>query len=120
RVSLCPSRTGGVMRCIAYHSVTGDRCTRRVSIQRDLQAMKLCREHGRSVPMTLFASRAALTSTNSLASKAKDREERRIPITPTLQAILDRRKVGPDGTPCHQTRTSSGLTTGDQFQRRYV
>jgi integrase len=33
-----------------------------------------------------------------LASKAKDREERRIPITPTLQAILDRRQLGPDGS----------------------
>ena len=32
-----------------------------------------------------------------LATKAKDREELRIPITPTLQAILDRRRVGPDG-----------------------
>ncbi|HYT76903.1 MAG TPA: site-specific integrase [Vicinamibacterales bacterium] len=32
-----------------------------------------------------------------LASKAKDREERRIPIRPEVQEVLDRRRKGPDG-----------------------
>ena len=31
------------------------------------------------------------------ASKAKDREERRIPILPAVQRVLDRRRKGPDG-----------------------
>jgi hypothetical protein len=44
------------MRCVAYDTATGERCKRRVSIQAHLQALKLCREHGRSVEMTLFAS----------------------------------------------------------------
>ncbi len=32
-----------------------------------------------------------------LAAKAKDREDREVPIEPTLAKILDRRRVGPDG-----------------------
>ena len=32
-----------------------------------------------------------------LAAKAKDRDERKVPIEPTLRAILDRRRIGPDG-----------------------
>lgn len=32
-----------------------------------------------------------------LAAKAKDREDRDVPIEPVLQKILDRRKKGPDG-----------------------
>lgn len=32
-----------------------------------------------------------------LPAKAKDREERKIPIMPALAKILDRRKLGPDG-----------------------
>jgi hypothetical protein len=32
-----------------------------------------------------------------LASTAKDREERKVPILEDLREILDRRKLGPDG-----------------------
>jgi integrase len=32
-----------------------------------------------------------------LASKAKDREDREVPIEPTLAKIFERRRIGPDG-----------------------
>lgn len=53
-----------------------------------------------------------------LPHKAKDREERKVPIEPTLRAILDRRRTGPDG---HDLPTSAyvfGNETGEMLNRR--
>ena len=55
-----------------------------------------------------------------LAEKAKDREERRIPIMPTLRKILDRRKVGPDGNELAPTAYVFGNEVGDILARRYL
>ena len=48
-----------------------------------------------------------------LAEKAKDREERRIPIMPTLRDILDRRRKGPDGNDLAPDAHVFGSETGD-------
>jgi integrase len=53
-----------------------------------------------------------------LASKAKDREERRIPILPTLRAILDRRRIGPDRQPLPDDANVFGNEAGEQVTRR--
>lgn len=53
-----------------------------------------------------------------LASKAKDREERKIPIMPTLRAILDRRKIGPDGCVLPMSAYVFGTETGEMLSRR--
>jgi integrase len=55
-----------------------------------------------------------------LADKAKDREERRIPIMPTLREILDRRRVGPDGNDLGPEAHVFGNEVGDEMQRRYL
>jgi integrase len=55
-----------------------------------------------------------------LAEKAKDREERRIPVMPTLRAILDRRRVGPDGNDLAADSYVFGSETGDEFTRRHL
>lgn len=52
-----------------------------------------------------------------LASKAKDREDRLIPIEPTLRTILDRRLLGPDG---HKLTTDAyvfGSEVGEMFSK---
>ncbi len=53
-----------------------------------------------------------------LAEKAKDREAREITITPTLQKILDRRKVGPDGDEPSDSAYVFGNETGELVGRR--
>ena len=53
-----------------------------------------------------------------LADKAKDREERRIPIMPTLREILDRRRVGPDGNDLSLDAHVFGNAVGDEMGRR--
>jgi hypothetical protein len=53
-----------------------------------------------------------------LAAKAKDREEREITITPTLQKILQRRRVGPDGRDLPATAYVFGNETGEVVSRR--
>lgn len=55
-----------------------------------------------------------------LAEKAKDREERRIPIMPTLREILDRRKLGPDGAELPSDAHVFGSETGDLFSKERV
>lgn len=55
-----------------------------------------------------------------LAEKAKDREERRIPIMKPLRKILDRRKVGPDGNDLPSTAHVFGNEVGDILARRYL
>lgn len=46
-----------------------------------------------------------------LAAKAKDREDREVPIEPTLQKILQRRRIGPDG----EKLSSDSFVFGDEF-----
>jgi len=53
-----------------------------------------------------------------LAEKAKDREAREITITPVLQKILNRRKVGPDGQELGPDRYVFGNETGEFVGRR--
>lgn len=53
-----------------------------------------------------------------LAEKAKDHEERRIPIMPTLREILDRRKLGPDGHELPSDAHVFGNEVGDMLLRR--
>jgi integrase len=53
-----------------------------------------------------------------LAEKAKDREAREITITPTLQKILDQRKVGPDGQELGSDCYVFGNETGELVGRR--
>jgi integrase len=53
-----------------------------------------------------------------LALKAKDRDERRIPIMPTLRKILDRRRFGPDGKELAADRYVFGNEVGDELTRR--
>lgn len=53
-----------------------------------------------------------------LGSKAKDRDERKIPIMPTLQKILDRRKLGPDGSELPPSAYVFGNETGEMLLRR--
>ena len=53
-----------------------------------------------------------------LAPKAKDREERRIPIMPALAKILERRKVGPDGQELTADRYVFGNQVGEPVARR--
>jgi integrase len=55
-----------------------------------------------------------------LAEKAKDREERRVPVMPTLRKILERRKVGPDGNDLPPTAHVFGNEVGDMLARRYL
>ena len=55
-----------------------------------------------------------------VASKAKDREERRIPIMPALSAILDRRRKGPDGNDLPSDAYAFGNETGEVMSRRKV
>jgi integrase len=52
-----------------------------------------------------------------LASKTKDREERRVPIMPVLAAILDRRRLAPDGTKLSSESFVFGDDTGRQISR---
>jgi integrase len=52
-----------------------------------------------------------------LAAKAKDREERLIPIEPTLRRILDRRRAGPDGADLPDTAFVFGNETGEVFSK---
>jgi integrase len=53
-----------------------------------------------------------------LAHKAKDREERRIPIMPALAKILARRKLGPDGRELAPDRYVFGNEVGEVVARR--
>jgi len=53
-----------------------------------------------------------------LASKTKDREERRLPILRELRAILDRRKVGPDGSDFGPDAFVFGDAFGNELQKR--
>lgn len=53
-----------------------------------------------------------------LAAKAKDRDERKVPIEPTLRAILDRRRIGPDGHDLPATAYVFGDDTGMEMHRR--
>jgi integrase len=55
-----------------------------------------------------------------LPEKAKDRDERRIPIMPTLREILDRRRIGPDGDDLSADSYVFGNDVGDEMQRRYL
>jgi integrase len=52
-----------------------------------------------------------------LASKAKDREERKPRIEPKLRAILDRRRIGPDGNELPSDAYVFGSETGEMFTR---
>jgi integrase len=52
-----------------------------------------------------------------MASKAKDREDRLVPIEPTLQKILKGRKLGPDGRELAPDRYVFGNETGEQLSR---
>jgi integrase len=52
-----------------------------------------------------------------LATKAKDRDEREVPIEPTLRAILDRRRVGPDGQPLPDDAYVFGDAVGHVIKR---
>jgi len=53
-----------------------------------------------------------------LAAKAKDREERKIPIMPTLQKILQRRKLGPDGAELALDAFVFGNEAGEVLTRK--
>jgi len=55
-----------------------------------------------------------------LDSKAKDRDERSIPIEPTLQKILARRHIGPDGKQLGTTAYVFGNETGEAFSKERV
>jgi integrase len=55
-----------------------------------------------------------------LASKAKDREDREVQIEPTLRAILDRRRNGPDGKPLPVTAYVFGNEVGELIDRRHL
>jgi integrase len=55
-----------------------------------------------------------------LAAKAKDREERRLPIMPNLRSVLDRRRLGPDGQPLPDTAFVFGNETGEEISRRVL
>jgi integrase len=52
-----------------------------------------------------------------LAAKAKDREDRLIPVEPTLRAILDRRRAGPDGSDLPDDAYVFGNETGEVFSK---
>jgi hypothetical protein len=54
-------------RCVAVHRVTGERCRRHVSIQPQLQTLKLCREHGKSPTIVLEASMTPPQERDALA-----------------------------------------------------
>src|SRR5688572_4730645 len=53
-----------------------------------------------------------------LADKAKDREERRVPVMPTLRGILDRRRTGPDGAELPPDSYVFGNETGEEVKKR--
>lgn len=53
-----------------------------------------------------------------LASKAKDREERKIPIMPALQKILQRRALAPDGSKLPSDAYVFGNETGEMLTRK--
>ncbi len=53
-----------------------------------------------------------------LADKAKDREERKIPIMPALRTILDRRRKGPDGLDLPLESYVFGNEVGDEVAKR--
>jgi len=55
------------MKCIAYHERTGVRCHRRPSVQRRLKDLKVCREHGRSILITIQADANGPTRCEALA-----------------------------------------------------
>lgn len=55
-----------------------------------------------------------------LATKAKDREERKVPIEPALRDILDRRRIGPDGNELSPSAYVFGDDTGQQLTRRVL
>lgn len=55
-----------------------------------------------------------------LASKAKDREVRLIPIEPTLRKILDRRQLGPDGHKLASDAHVFGSDVGEPFSKERV
>jgi integrase len=55
-----------------------------------------------------------------LAAKAKDREDRRIPIEPTLRAILDRRRKGPDANDLPEDAYAFGTETGEMIKHRRI
>jgi integrase len=66
---------------------------------------------------TLQWSEVTPTRIVVLARKAKDREERRIPIRPEVRAILDRRKLGPDGNDLPSDAYVFGDDTGRLVSR---
>lgn len=53
-----------------------------------------------------------------LAAKAKDREDRDVPIEPVLRTILDRRRLAPDGSSLPATAYVFGNETGELMTRR--
>ena len=53
-----------------------------------------------------------------LPAKAKDREERKIPIMPALRKILDRRKLGTDGVELPLDAHVLGNETGEMLTRK--
>ena len=55
-----------------------------------------------------------------LASKAKDKDERKIPIMPDLRTILDRRRKGPDGNNLEDSAYVFGSETGELFSKERV
>jgi integrase len=55
-----------------------------------------------------------------LASKTKDREERRVPIMPVLRSILDRRRLGPDGTKLPDDSFVFGDDTGRMMSKKQL
>jgi len=55
-----------------------------------------------------------------LDTKAKDRDERSIPIEPTLEKILARRHIGPDGNKLGNTAYVFGNETGEAFSKERI
>ena len=53
-----------------------------------------------------------------LPYKAKDGEERRVPVMPTLRKILDRRRLGPDGSKHPDTAFVFGNEVGEEMKKR--
>jgi integrase len=55
-----------------------------------------------------------------IAAKAKDKEDRSIPILDTLRTILDRRAIGPDGAKLGPDAYVFGNETGDIVNARHL
>jgi integrase len=55
-----------------------------------------------------------------LAAKAKDREDRDVPIEPLLKKIMDRRKKGPDGVDLGVEAYVFGSATGEELTKGRV